>query len=116
MTYENKPGSGVMFPNTRKTAENQPDYTGSFHELLALLNAGCCKACGEKVVFETKERRIAGWRRLNSKGGERINVQVSDKYEPKRVGPPVSPREGDFPPPSKDADREFNDDIPMDWK
>ena len=96
MTYENKPGSGVMFPNTRKTAENQPDYTGTYYD---------------EIGGKTVERRIAGWRRLNSKGGERINVQVSDKFESKRVGPPVSPREGDFPPTSEDAG--FKDEIPF---
>jgi len=94
MSYENKPGSGVLFPNTRKTAENQPDYTGSFYE-----------SVGGNVI----ERRIAGWRRLNSKGGERINVQVSDKFEPNRSQPTVG---RELPGPVKSTDKAFNDEIP----
>lgn len=90
MPYENKPGTGVLFPNDRKTKENQPDYTGLFYENV-----------GGKVI----ERDLAGWRRLNSKGGERINVVVSDKFQASRVGPPLET------PPAK-PDKEFNDEIP----
>ncbi len=31
MGFQQKPNSGALFPNARKTSENQPDYKGDFN-------------------------------------------------------------------------------------
>lgn len=83
MMYENKPGTGALFKR-EKRGEKQPDYSGPFYE-----------AVGNGVV----ERQIAAWSRRSKKGEEYLSIQVSDKFEPRRVGPPLEkpPRDDDPP-------------------
>ena len=57
-----RPG-GVLFTNTRKTAPNQPDFTGSITidaDQLKLLNAQAREQ--KPITFE-----LSGWRKTSSK-------------------------------------------------
>jgi len=59
MAYQHREGSGTLFPNDRKTADNQPDWRGD-----ALING---------VLME-----ISGWDK-----GERISLAIKKK-EPRK--------------------------------
>jgi len=94
MAYEEREGSGALFVNGDKKLEKQPDYTG-------------------KVVVDGKARRIAGWRRISSKGTKFISVSISDFRVQNNAGPDSS---FDTPAPEIPAQPaatdEFSDDLP----
>ena len=91
MSYENKPGSGALFKRDKK-GERQPDYSGPYYEQV-----------GDGVV----ERQIAAWIRKSKKGETYLSIQVTDRFEAKRVGPPI-----EAPKPDKDAGKDFDNEIP----
>ncbi len=97
MAYENAPGTGALFPNDRKTSDNQPDRTGH------IIAHRDIKA-GEKL-------RLAAWVKEGKKG-KFLSLRMSDAPRGdagKRTGG------GETPPAKSDLD----DDIPFilwgDW-
>ena len=66
---ENKPNSGAIFKNDKKTSANQPDYRG-------------------KVNVNGKEMEIALWVKESSKGLKYFSCSFSEPYvneTPKQV-------------------------------
>ena len=57
--YTKKEGQGSLFKNDKKTAANQPDFTGS-------------------VVIGGVEKRIAAWTRTARNGGTYLSISISD--------------------------------------
>lgn len=93
--YENKPGSGKLFKR-EKRSRNSPDWGGPFYESI-----------GGVLV----EREISAWENTSKKGDKYFSVSVKDKFVPNNGQPPAERRD-DFPPPIKDADKAFDDEIP----
>lgn len=63
MAYQMKEGSGSLFKNTKKTAENQPDLTGS-------------------IMLDGKERWFSAWVKESPKAGKFYSVSVGKVKEP----------------------------------
>ena len=61
MAYEEKPDSGVLFPNSRKQKDTHPDYTGRG-------NYG-------GVEFE-----ISAWKRVSPSGQPRLSIAFKKPY------------------------------------
>lgn len=80
---ERKPGTGVLFQNTGKTKDNQPDHTG------------------ELVLQDGTKQRIAMWNRISKNGVAYFSIAVSDP-RPQSSGTAA-------PPPLV----EMTDDIPF---
>lgn len=94
MSFQNKPGSGALFKNDRKTNERQPDWRGPFYEQI-----------GDDIV----EREIAAWERVSAKGVRFLSLNVSDRLVP-RKSPVEQSQSGTS---HKDYSRDFDDDIPL---
>ena len=58
---ENKPNSGAIFKNDKKTSQNQPDYRG-------------------KVNVNGKEMEIALWVKTSSAGNTYFSASFSEPY------------------------------------
>lgn len=57
----NKKNTGVLFNNTNKQSEKQPDFKG-------------------QINIEGKEFDIAAWKRTSEKGVEYLSLSVSEPY------------------------------------
>lgn len=57
---QQKPKSGVLFPNKKKTSPNQPDYTGTYTD-----ESG-------------KQLRVSAWTRTGKEGGEYLSLAFSE--------------------------------------
>jgi uncharacterized protein (DUF736 family) len=68
---ENKPNSGAIFKNDKKTSANQPDYRG-------------------KVNVNGKEMEIALWVRTSSAGNSYFSASFSEPYVAPQTQPVVS--------------------------
>ncbi len=62
MSYEHKPNTGTLFPNTKKTADNQPDYKG-------------------KIKVGEQEYDIAGWLK-DGANGKFLSLKISEPFQP----------------------------------
>lgn len=58
-SYTKKEGQGSLFKNDKKTAPNQPDYTGS-------------------IMVGGVEKRIAAWTRTARNGSTYLSISLSD--------------------------------------
>jgi len=67
--------SGLLFPNKRKEAEKQPDYTG-------------------KATINGKEWRIAGWKRTGQSGSF-LSLKFSEPRGGREDGPTETRKEPD---------------------
>lgn len=63
MAYTPQENSGVLFKNTNKKEDKQPDYTGN-------------------ILIEGKEMRLAGWIKQGKKGTF-LSIKVSEQTEKK---------------------------------
>ena len=61
MSYEHKNGNGSLFKNTKKTSENQPDYSGSIK------------------LQDGTNQQIAAWVKDGAKG-KFFSIKLSDPY------------------------------------
>jgi uncharacterized protein (DUF736 family) len=68
---ENKPNSGAIFKNDKKTSANQPDYRG-------------------KVNVNGKEMEIALWVKTSSAGNSYFSASFSEPYVAPQTQPVVS--------------------------
>jgi len=68
---ENKPNSGAIFKNDKKTSANQPDYKG-------------------KVNVNGKEMEIALWVKTSSAGNSYFSASFSEPYVAPQTQPVVS--------------------------
>ena len=68
---ENKPNSGAIFKNDKKTSANQPDYRG-------------------KVNVNGKEMEIALWVKTSSAGNTYFSASFSEPYVAPQAQPVVS--------------------------
>ena len=62
MAYQPKEGSGSLFKNNRKTADNQPDYTGS-------------------IMVNNKEHWLSAWVKEGAKG-KFFSVSIGQEKQP----------------------------------
>lgn len=72
-TFVEKPGSGVLFPNSKKNAENQPDYRGTLtvdFEVTPEFAAEVAANVGKKISFR---RGLSAWVK-ESAGGKRLSI------------------------------------------
>ena len=63
MAYENKPNTGVLFKNDRKTTENHPDLTGTFYD------------------EDGNERWLSAWKNTSRGGKQYVSIVVGDVKE-----------------------------------
>jgi uncharacterized protein (DUF736 family) len=68
---ENKPNSGAIFKNDKKTSANQPDYRG-------------------KVNVNGKEMEIALWVKTSSAGNSYFSASFSEPYVAPQTQPVVT--------------------------
>lgn len=59
MAYEQKEGQGSLFKNEKKTADNQPDYTGN-------------------IMIDGVKKRIAAWLKKGNSGATFMSLQISE--------------------------------------
>ena len=88
MSYENKPGTGALFKQDKKS-EKAPDYKGPYYDYDSNGN----------VI----EREIAAWIRKSASGKTYMSLKVGDKFVPAK-------RDQSATPPPSDG---FSDDIPF---
>ena len=79
MAFEHKPGSGTLFTNDRKTADNQPDMTG------------------EIKLPDGTLMRLAAWRKDGTKGPF-FSLKLSEITRTAAAAPPADtgPRPDDL--------------------
>ena len=90
MAYEKKEGDFSLFPNNRKTKDNQPDWRGS-------------------ILINGEERELAAWTKSGSKGSflsGKLGAPIKDT--PTGGFTPAPPK---APPPVKQI-IPFDDDVP----
>jgi hypothetical protein len=87
MAFEHKPGSGTLFPNDRKTADNQPDLTG------------------EIKLLDGTLMRLAAWAKPGTKGTF-YSLKLSTPQQPGEAKPRPAPE----PAP---ADTDDESDLPF---
>lgn len=80
-TFQQRDGDGVLFPNDRKQAEQQPDYKGS-------------------VRLNGMDYEIAGWKKASKAGNPYLSLSVKLKQE----------RRADPPPPQTSPADDFDSD------
>jgi hypothetical protein len=74
MAYENRPNTGTLFINQKKTTENQPDLRGAVHVDRTLL---------ENLLKKNTplvELSIAAWNKESAKGVVYLSLAVSEPY------------------------------------
>jgi hypothetical protein len=101
MAFEQKPDTGVLFENNRKTSDYAPDYKGNIlisKELLQELFDGG----GEDAI----KLDIAAWKKLTN-SGELLSLKVSKPFVNNKPATPVKLPD---PPP---ADLVSDDDLPF---
>lgn len=76
MAYEQKPNSGSLFKNDRKTSEKHPDYTGTWKDA------------------NGKEWQLAAWVKDGSKG-KFFSLSASEKQAKKDPGAYIPTVSGD---------------------
>ncbi|HIG58208.1 MAG TPA: hypothetical protein EYF95_04740 [Flavobacteriales bacterium] len=76
MAYENKPGSGALFPNDKKGNEKAPDMTGNL--------------CAHRDMKAGEEFQVAMWKTKSKAGKPYGSLKASDKQ-----GTSVSDSSGD---------------------
>ena len=75
--YEHKDGSGSLWVNDKKQADNQPDYKGS------------AKVNGKDV-------EMSGWKKVTQSGKTFLSLAIGEPY--KKEEPKVEPKkEADLP-------------------
>jgi uncharacterized protein (DUF736 family) len=72
--YDNT-DSGILYINEKKEKDTQPDYTG-------------------KVNQDGRDRRLAGWKKVDKNGKSYLSLQVSD-FQNKQEAPAKSGRDDD---------------------
>lgn len=75
MSFEQRPNSGTLFVNEKKSAPNQPDLRGSVHVDKVLLENLINKSKGNLV-----EIALSGWNKTSAKGNAFISVAASEPY------------------------------------
>jgi uncharacterized protein (DUF736 family) len=68
---ENKPNTGAIFKNDKKTSQNQPDYRG-------------------KVNVNGKEMEVALWVKTSSAGNNYFSASFSEPYVAPQTQPVVA--------------------------
>lgn len=58
--YQEKPGTGALFQNNQKKADNHPDLSGTF------------------TTPDGKRWSVSGWRKTTSKGDEMLSLSVKE--------------------------------------
>jgi hypothetical protein len=96
MAFEPKPNSGVLWPNEKRSSDNQPTMRGDIYLDLNLLKAEWAKAQNGLLKIT-----IAGWNKELA-GKSVITMAASAPY--------VKPIEA-TPPPSNEFDQ--SDDVPF---
>lgn len=66
MAFEEKPNTGVLFPNNRKEKDSHPDYRG-------------------KGNFDGKEFEIAAWKKVSQNGSPRLSIAFKEPYRKPEV-------------------------------
>ena len=87
MAYEQKPNSGTLFKNERKTASNHPDYTGKWMDI------------------NGKVWNLAGWVKQGKKGNF-LSLSASEIRTNSADGAPSTP-------PSQTIETRYEDDLPF---
>lgn len=105
MTAYDNSNSGVIFPNDRKTAPNQPDFTGNVilsKELIMYVT---------REIAAGREPKLAlkGWKKTSKAGKGFVSLVAEEPWDPNKaqVQKPA-PRMAASP-----ADYDPNDDIPF---
>mgnify|MGYP003128052129 CR=1 FL=1 len=102
-TYEPKPNTGSLFPNSYKEKDNHPDMKGKVllgEDLIPYIEAG-------------KEVQIAGWEKETRDGEVFYSLSVSTPYEKKEDGskPKSTKAKKVSKPVEDDFEDEFEDDF-----
>lgn len=93
-------GQGALFQNSRKTAQNHPDYQGNFNLTKELLDA-LCNAFDRSNGGKCKVQ-LAGWKKADKNGKPYLSLSVAPPYEPQAAAPQQRPQA-----------RQMNDEIPF---
>ena len=106
MTTFDNTNKGVLFTNDRKTAPNQPDFTGNVvlsRELILYVT---------KEIAEGREPKIAvkGWRKTSGAGKTFVSLSVEEPWDPNKAQTPRPRAQVQAAPPPA---YEVNDDIPF---
>jgi len=75
MAYENKPQTGSLFPNTKKS-ESHPDMKGDVYLDKTFLIEMMDKSKGNLVKIS-----LAAWKKESSKGLKYLSMTLSEPYE-----------------------------------
>lgn len=98
MSYDGP--SSALFPNKKKTKENQPDMTGKIE-----LNDVCIASINSQIAqgVQFPQLDVAAWKKISRAGGDFISLSVKEKWE----------RDGDSSS-SGNTGNTGNDDIGLD--
>ena len=81
--FENRPNTGTLFENEKKTSETSPDISG-----FVLVDKALIESLMNKSNDSTIKLSIAGWNKKSSKGNTLISLAVSEPYvAPKQKQP-----------------------------
>lgn len=103
---------GAIFPNDKKTQQNQPDYRGhlvitgdQIRMIMAMAKAGL-----------EPRLQIAAWHKTSNGGKQYMSLAAEAYAKDVQVPPPSAPRQAPPPPkPAPAANNDFDDlDIPFD--
>ena len=76
MAFDQKPNSGVMFANDKKTSESQPDFRGEVYLDKTFLIEQAHKANGSLVKIS-----LAAWNKVaKSSGKEYLSLAASEPW------------------------------------
>jgi uncharacterized protein (DUF736 family) len=82
MAFEQKPNSGAMFNNDKKSSQNHPDKRGDVHLdrtfLLNLLHKN-----SDPLV----KIALSGWEKTSAAGKPYLSLSASEPWEPGQVTP-----------------------------
>ena len=79
MAYENRPNTGTLFINQKKTTENQPDLRGTVYVDRTMIENLLKK--GTPLV----ELSLAAWNKESAKGVVYLSLAVSEPYVPQQT-------------------------------
>jgi len=81
MAYEQKPNTGALFPNIKKT-DNHPDFRGDVHLDKAFLENLITKSKGNLIKVQ-----IAAWKKESSAGKKYMSLSASEPYVKESADP-----------------------------